>query len=128
VGLTDLAAETWIRSSPHSPCTEFTGRACRAAGFEPRIRNEFEDYQSLQGLVASGLGVGFAPQMVLRPLHAGVVARPVAPNPPRRRVYAARHAGDDRPLLDVLVETLRDGAAASARRSRMRAVAGARSS
>jgi DNA-binding transcriptional LysR family regulator len=128
VSLADLAGETWIKSSPHSPCTEFTGRACRAAGFEPRIRNEFEDYQTLQGLVGSGLGVGFAPQMVLRPLHAAVVARPVAPNPPRRRVYAARHTGDGRPVLDALVVALRDGADASARRSRMRAVEGARTS
>jgi molybdate transport repressor ModE-like protein len=122
VALSDLADETWIRSSKHSPCTEFTGRACRAAGFEPRMRYEYEDYLTLQGLVASGLGVGFAPRMALRPLRAHIVTRPVAPNPPRRRIYAACRMPDGAPAVGSLVGALRDTAEASARRGRLRAV------
>ncbi len=56
VRLLDLAGETWIRSTPRSSCHPFTERACRAAGFDPRIRFEFDDYAAMQSLVASGRG------------------------------------------------------------------------
>ena len=65
VRLLDLADETWIRSTPRSVCHPFTERACRAAGFDPRIRFEFDDYAAMQSLVASGAGVAFAPDMGL---------------------------------------------------------------
>lgn len=88
VRLLDLAEETWIRSTPRSSCHAFTERACNAAGFEPRIRFEFDDYAAMQSLVASGAGVAFAPDMGLSRLHPGVVARPIAFGP-KRRVLAA---------------------------------------
>jgi DNA-binding transcriptional LysR family regulator len=122
VGLAELAGETWIKSTPKSSCSPFTERACRAAGFVPRVAYEFDDYQSLQSFVASGLGVAFAPRMALRPAHRGVVARPVAADPPRRRILAARREGDVSPGLEALLEALRESAAAYARRARLRAV------
>lgn len=94
VRLADLADETWIRSTPRSSCHPFTERACRAAGFEPRIRFEFDDYAAMQNLVASGAGVALAPDLGLTRLSPGVAARPIAFGP-KRRVLAAYRDGEE---------------------------------
>jgi DNA-binding transcriptional LysR family regulator len=108
VRLLDLAGETWIRSTNRSSCNPFTERACRAAGFEPRIRFEFDDYTAMQNLVASGAGVAFAPDLGLTRLNPGVAVRPIAFGP-KRRVHAAYRAGerDDHGLPEML-EALRE--------------------
>jgi DNA-binding transcriptional LysR family regulator len=93
VRLLDLAEETWIRSTNRSSCHPFTERACRAAGFEPRARFEFDDYGALQSLVASGAGVAFAPDLALGRLQPGVEVRPIAFGP-KRRILAATRAGE----------------------------------
>jgi DNA-binding transcriptional LysR family regulator len=93
VRLADLADETWIQSTPRSACRPFTERACRAAGFEPRIRFEFDDYAAMQNLVASGAGVALAPDLGLTRLSPGVAARPIAFGP-KRRILAAYRAGE----------------------------------
>jgi DNA-binding transcriptional LysR family regulator len=111
VRLLDLADDTWIRSTTRSSCSPFTERACRAAGFEPRVRFEFDDYTAMQNLVASGAGVAFAPDLGLSRLNPGVAVRPIAFGP-KRRVHAAYRAGerDARGLpemLDALKGTIR---------------------
>jgi DNA-binding transcriptional LysR family regulator len=93
VRLLDLADETWIKSTTRSSCNPFTERACRAAGFEPRIRFEFDDYAAMQNLVASGAGVAFAPDLGLSRLNPGVAVRPIAFGP-KRRVHTAYRAGE----------------------------------
>jgi DNA-binding transcriptional LysR family regulator len=94
VRLLDLAEETWIRSTPRSSCHEFTERACRAAGFEPRIGFEFDDYAAMQNLVATGSGVAMAPDMGLTRRNPGVAVRPIAFGAPKRRVLVARRVGE----------------------------------
>jgi DNA-binding transcriptional LysR family regulator len=94
VRLLDLAEETWIRSTPRSSCHEFTERACRAAGFEPRIGFEFDDYAAMQNLVATGAGVALAPDMGLTRRNPGVAVRPIAFGAPRRRVLVAHRVGE----------------------------------
>ena len=108
VRLLDLADETWIRSTNRSSCNPFTERACRAAGFEPRIRFEFDDYTAMQNLVASGAGVAFAPDLGLSRLSPGVAVRPIAFGP-KRRVHAAYRVGErgDHGLPEML-EALRE--------------------
>ena len=93
VRLPDLADDTWIRGTTRSSCNPFTERACRAAGFEPRIRFEFDDYAAMQNLVASGVGVAFAPDLGLTRLNPGVAVRPIAFGP-KRRVHAAYRVGE----------------------------------
>lgn len=116
VPLQELAGETWVKASARSSCHEFTARACRAAGFEPRIGFEFDDYQTMQHLVASGCGVAFAPELALDTIHPDVVVRPITFTPPRRRIYAAwREDGLSeigRAMLDALA-----GAARTRRRA-----------
>jgi DNA-binding transcriptional LysR family regulator len=107
VRLGDLADETWIKSTNRSSCNPFTERACRAAGFEPRIRFEFDDYAAMQSLVASGAGVALAPDLGLTRVNPGVAVRPLAFGP-KRRVYAAYRAGErDRGGLPEMLDALR---------------------
>jgi DNA-binding transcriptional LysR family regulator len=110
VRLLDLADETWIKSTTRSSCNPFTERVCRAAGFEPRIRFEFDDYAAMQNLVASGAGVAFAPDLGLSRLNPGVAVRPIAFGP-KRRVHAAHRTGEGGghgipEMLDALRETI----------------------
>ena len=107
VRLLDLADENWIRSTTRSSCNPFTERACRAAGFEPRIRFEFDDYAAMQNLVASGVGVAFAPDLGLSRLNPGVAVRPIAFGP-KRRVHAAYRTGEgDGHGIPEMLEALR---------------------
>ncbi|HEX2044033.1 MAG TPA: LysR family transcriptional regulator [Gaiellaceae bacterium] len=108
VRLLDLADDPWIKSTNRSSCNPFTERACRAAGFEPRIAVEFDDYTAMQNLVAAGVGVAFAPDMGLRRPNPGVAVRPIAFGAPRRRVLVAFRVGEgDRPALAGMLAALR---------------------
>jgi len=89
--LEDLREESWVQTSAASPCARHVVRSCIAAGFEPRVSFESDDYQTVQGLVAAGVGVGLIPQLAL-PAHGvreDIVVRPLAPASPVRKVYAA---------------------------------------
>src|SRR5579872_2899671 len=63
--LADLALEAWVQTSRESPCARYVVRSCHAAGFEPRVAFESDDYQTVQGLVAAGVGVALIPQLAL---------------------------------------------------------------
>jgi DNA-binding transcriptional LysR family regulator len=112
VALADLADDPWIQSTRRSSCRPFTERACRAAGFEPRIAFDFDDYQAMQNLVAGGAGIALAPEMALTAPHPGVEVRPVAFRPPNRRIFAAHATATA--LVEELVGALRQVAATRA--------------
>jgi DNA-binding transcriptional LysR family regulator len=107
VALADLADEAWIQGTRRSSCQPFTRRACRAAGFEPKIAFDFDDYQAMQNLVAGGAGVAMAPEMALRTPHPGVEVRPIAFRPPKRRIYAAHVPATATPLVEEFLSGLR---------------------
>lgn len=111
VRLEELAEEPWIQSTRRSSCHPFTVRACRAAGFEPRIAFDFDDYQAMQNLVAGGAGLALAPEMALETLNPGVEVRPVAFRGPTRRIYAAHRAAKAAPLVATMIDALREAAA-----------------
>jgi molybdate transport repressor ModE-like protein len=112
VVLGELAEDSWVRSTRRSSCHEFTRRVCRTAGFEPRIVAEFDSHEALQGMVAAGIGVGLAPDSALQRPHPGVVVKPVAFQPPSRRILVAwpRDAKAP-PGRDELVALLTQGSA-----------------
>ncbi len=93
VELSELAAEAWVQTSLASPCARHVVRSCHAAGFEPRVAFESDDYQTVQGLVAAGVGVALIPELALSVVREDVVIRDIAPDPPRREVIAAVPAG-----------------------------------
>jgi DNA-binding transcriptional LysR family regulator len=64
-------------------------RSCHAAGFEPNVSFESDDYQTVQGLVAAGVGVALIPELALSVVRDDIVIRALSPAPPSREVIAA---------------------------------------
>jgi DNA-binding transcriptional LysR family regulator len=125
VRVEELAEEAWIKGTSRSSCHEFTARACRAAGFEPRIVAEFDDYAAMQKAVAAGVGVAFAPDLGLTSLIPGIGVRPIAFAPPQRRIFAAARRGEKgEPAVAAMLEALHG--AVAAREPLFPAVVGAR--
>jgi DNA-binding transcriptional LysR family regulator len=91
--LEDLREEAWIQTSTDSPCARHVVRCCHAAGFEPRVSFQSDDYQTVQGLVAAGVGVALIPELALSVVREDIVIRALSPRPPARRVIAATAAG-----------------------------------
>jgi DNA-binding transcriptional LysR family regulator len=87
--LADLRDQDWVQTSATSPCARHVVRSCLAAGFEPKVTFESDDYETVQGLVAAGVGVALIPHLALTYVHPGIVVRALAPRPPTRRVVAA---------------------------------------
>lgn len=91
--LWDLAEEAWVQTSRSSPCAQHVVRSCHAAGFEPNVAFESDDYQTVQGLVAAGVGVALIPELALSVVREDIVIRALSPSPPIRKVLAATPAG-----------------------------------
>jgi DNA-binding transcriptional LysR family regulator len=93
--LEDLQGEAWVQASRSSPCARHVVRCCHAAGFEPNVSFESDDYQTVQGLVAAGVGVALIPELALSVVRDDVSIRALSPAPPVRQVIAAAPAGAD---------------------------------
>jgi DNA-binding transcriptional LysR family regulator len=92
--LEDLRGEAWVQTSSSSPCARQVVRSCHAAGFEPNVAFESDDYQTVQGLVAAGVGVALIPELALNPVvREDIAIRALSPRPPVRQVVAATPAG-----------------------------------
>lgn len=91
--LEDLRNEAWVQTSEMSPCARHVVRCCHAAGFEPNMAFESDDYQTVQGLVAARVGVALIPELALSVVREDIVIRALSPRPPARRVIAATAAG-----------------------------------
>jgi DNA-binding transcriptional LysR family regulator len=91
--LEELRGEAWVQTSESSPCARHVVRCCHAAGFEPVVAFESDDYQTVQGLVAAGVGVALIPELALSVVREDVVVRTLSPHPPGRRVIAALPGG-----------------------------------
>ena len=90
--LSDLAAEAWVQTASASPCARHVVRSCHAAGFEPNVAFESDDYQTVQGLVAAGVGVALIPELALSVVRDDIAIRALSPAPPMRQVIAATPA------------------------------------
>jgi DNA-binding transcriptional LysR family regulator len=91
--LSDLHAEDWVQTSAASPCARHVVRSCLSAGFAPRVTFESDDYETVQGLVAAGVGVALIPGLALTRVRPGLVVRELTPSSPTRNVLAATLAG-----------------------------------
>jgi DNA-binding transcriptional LysR family regulator len=91
--LEDLRDEAWVQTSQASPCARHVVRCCHAAGFEPNVSFQSDDYQTVQGLVAAGVGVALIPELALSVVREDIAVRALSPRPPARRVIAATAAG-----------------------------------
>ena len=79
VRLQDVADDVWIQNDTTGPCGRLHLAACSAAGFEPKIGFQSDDYNVVQGLIAAGVGVSLLPgARAHEPArgHRGALARP----------------------------------------------------
>jgi DNA-binding transcriptional LysR family regulator len=106
VRLRELAGDPWIQGASGGPASRLVQRACRAAGFEPRIAFETDDPLVTWGLVAAGVGVALASGFGLAAVPADVSVCSLGADSPVRRIEAATLQGLRTPaqaaLLDVL--------------------------
>ena len=94
IKLTDLAEDNWIMGTTgRCPDGLILLRACQAAGFEPRVAFQSDDYVAIQGFVAAGVGVCLIPDLALVTVRDDVVIRPLHGRPLHRHVIAATLAG-----------------------------------
>jgi DNA-binding transcriptional LysR family regulator len=121
--LEDLSGQAWVQTSASSACARHVVRCCHAAGFEPEVAFESDDYQTVQGLVAAGVGVALIPELALSVVREDVVVHALSPHPPGRRVIAALPGGPRTRLIPAASAMLRLLEEAAADRERPLAVA-----
>jgi DNA-binding transcriptional LysR family regulator len=106
--LADLREQDWVQTSATSPCARHVVRSCLQAGFEPRVTFESDDYETVQGLVAAGVGVALVPRLALTHVHPGIVVRALSPQSPTRKVTAATLTSPSAiPAARAMIEVLR---------------------
>jgi DNA-binding transcriptional LysR family regulator len=109
IRLEDLAHETWIQNDARGPCGRLHLAACVAAGFEPRIGFQSDDYNVVQGLIAAGVGVSLLPALALTNVREDIVVRSLGRKAPARRVAAAVLAGRYRsPATEAMLAILEE--------------------
>lgn len=109
VALADLSDDAWVQTSEASACARHVVRVCRAAGFEPRVSFESDDYLTVQGLVAAGVGVALIPQLALsQTVSYDIAVRELQPDGPVRHVVVATPGtGVSLPAAAAMLEILR---------------------
>jgi DNA-binding transcriptional LysR family regulator len=107
VRIADLADENWT-----APSTDgMVVRACREAGFEPRLVSLTRDQLAIRALVRRGLAVTLAPGL-LAEAFVGVALRTIAGTAaPHRDVYVLQPEGGRHPLAAAAVAALEETAA-----------------
>lgn len=111
VALGEFCDEQWIVGSETGVCPDARvfRRACNEAGFSPRVAFRSEDYPSIQGLVAHGVGLSLIPALARTSLRDDVVAVPSSAPVPYRRVVVAVPGGahDRTATVEGLLRALR---------------------
>jgi DNA-binding transcriptional LysR family regulator len=106
VALSSLADAAWIGGLAGTQFAAALERACRSAGFTPRVVHRADDAVLFHRLVEAGLGVGLLPRLACDP-SAGVRFAPVTPAAPRRHVSAlVRRGAARRPALQAALDVL----------------------
>jgi DNA-binding transcriptional LysR family regulator len=107
--LASFAEESWMLATTTScPDSRRFLRACHAAGFEPRIAFQNDDYPAMLGFVAAGVGVALIPDMVTRGIRDDVLVRALDPSPPPRPILVALPSGYRSPAAAAMLTILHE--------------------
>jgi DNA-binding transcriptional LysR family regulator len=107
--LSAFAQEPWMLATSNTcPDSRLFLRACHAAGFEPSVAFQNDDYSAILGFVAAGVGVALIPDMVTRSVRDDVVIRALDPAPPARPILAVLPAGYRSPAATAMLAVLRE--------------------
>ncbi len=101
VALADLRADDWTAAVTDGLIV----RACRAAGFEPNLVSITHDQLAIRALIARGLAVTLAPQL-LADAFSDLALRPIAGDSPTRDVYVLLPPGGRHPLVAPTLDAL----------------------
>jgi molybdate transport repressor ModE-like protein len=107
ISLRELADDYWIQGVRSGSTLEVLPTACRAAGFEPKIAFQTNDFMTVQGLVAAGVGIALIPDLAMPTVRPDIAVKQVGPPELVRRVGAALPPGRFTapavtPMLEVL--------------------------
>ncbi len=108
IEIADLRDETFIGLKRGQGFRQITVELCEQAGFTPQIGFESSNMETIQSLVAAGMGVAFVPQMLTRVRNAGFtpVYLPLSPRPTRTLVIASRKGRYLSKAADAFIRTL----------------------
>jgi DNA-binding transcriptional LysR family regulator len=101
IALADLRDEDWTAALTDGLIV----RACRAAGFEPNLVSITHDQLAIRALVARGLAVTLAPQL-LADAFSELALRPLDGEGPTRDVYVLLPPGGRHPLVAPTLDAL----------------------
>jgi DNA-binding transcriptional LysR family regulator len=111
VRLKELASEPWINGTGACPCSYQVRGACVNAGFEPHVAFESDDFATVQGLVAAGVGVALIPDLGFATVRDDIAILELADKMPPRRIQAAALPGYRSPATEAMLAVLRETAA-----------------
>lgn len=110
--LAQLAELDWVMPRDDAACGRAVRSACRAAGFEPRVRWTSDDMLVLVRAVAAGHGIAVLPQLSIAMDAAAIDVRPLRrPRLERRLTAVARSATLSRPAVAAVWECVATRAA-----------------
>jgi DNA-binding transcriptional LysR family regulator len=101
VALHDLREDDWTAARTDGLIVT----ACRTAGFEPNLVSITHDQLAIRALVARGLAVTLAPQL-LADSFSNLALRPIGGPSPTRDVYALLPPGGRHPLVAPTLDAL----------------------
>ncbi len=111
VPLASLAAAEWVMPPDDAACGLAVRSACRAAGFEPRVRWETDDMFLLVRAVAADHGVSVLPRLAVADDIADVDVHPLRKPRLGRRIRAVtRSSASARPVVASVLGALADAA------------------
>jgi len=111
VRIADLAAEPFIVLKKGQGFRQIATDLCAQGGFVPRIVFESANIETVQSLVAAGMGIAFVPKMVARGMRSefAPVYLPLAePRPSRTLVIASRRGRYLSKAADAFIRTMKE--------------------
>ncbi|MDH6113584.1 DNA-binding transcriptional LysR family regulator [Kitasatospora sp. MAP12-15] len=105
VRMADLAEHQWVHFIPQSGLSEILNRACKDAGFEPRVAVRTEQSPSAINLALAGLGLALVPGNNIPRHFEGTVLRP---DPPVRRPLSVYTRVRPDPITAAFVDAIAD--------------------
>jgi molybdate transport repressor ModE-like protein len=107
VALAALTDANWVMPPLDAACGQAVRFACRAKGFEPRVRWETDDMLLLVRAVAAGHGIAVLPRLAVADNVAEVEMRPlVGPSMNRRLLALTRTSSQERPIIRAVLTEL----------------------
>src|SRR3989442_15623558 len=109
VRLEQLADEAWSQADCAGLCGKMHVAACEAAGFEPQVTFQSDDYNVVQGLVAAGVAISLIPELALSNVREDVVIRslPHRETPVPRGVAATLAGTASTPATTAMLRVLK---------------------